>query len=58
MGRGISMNAALDKIMEARKYDGVVVKGQKAPQPSGNLTTAEHDKARAGLFPALVGSGK
>ena len=52
------MNAALDKIMEARKYDGVVVKGQKAPQPSENLTTAEHDQARAGLFPALVGSGK
>ena len=44
--------------MEARKYDGVAVKGQKVPQPSGNLTTAEHDKACAGLFPALVGSGK
>ena len=44
--------------MEARKYDGVAVKGQKVPQPSGNLTTAEHDKARAGLFPAPVGSGK
>lgn len=52
------MNAALDRIMEARKYDGVAVKGQKVPQPSGNLTTAERDKARAGLFPALVGSGK
>ena len=52
------MNAALDRIMEARKYDGVAVKGQKASQPSGNLTTAEHDKARAGLVPALVGSGK
>ena len=52
------MNAALDRIMEARKYDGVAVKGQKVPQPSGNLTTAEHDKARAGWFPALVGAGK
>ena len=52
------MNAALDKIMEARKYDGVAVKGSQTTQSSEETRTAEHEKARAGLFPALVDSGK
>lgn len=52
------MNAALDKIMEARKYDGVVVKKAQATQSEAIPTNAEHEKARMGLFPALVGAGK
>lgn len=49
------MDAALDKIMEARKYDGVAAKAAKASQEAVRATSDEHEKARAGLFPALVG---
>lgn len=49
------MDAALDKIMEARNYNGVT-SGVKQSQPaSAPARSEEHEKARAGLFPALVG---
>lgn len=52
------MDAAVDKIMEARNYDGVAVKKAQATQSEAIPTNAEHEKARMGLFPALVGAGK
>lgn len=49
------MDAALDKIMEARKYDGVAANAPKASRETVREMSDEHKKARAGLFPALVG---
>ena len=49
------MDAALDKIMEARKYDGVAANAPKASRETVRATSEEHEKARTGLFPALVG---
>ncbi len=49
------MDAALDKIMEARKYDGVAANAPKASREAAREASEEHEKARAGLFPALVG---
>lgn len=49
------MDAALDKIMEARNYDGVAANATKPSQEAARATSEEHEKARTGLFPALVG---
>lgn len=52
------MDAAIDKIMEARNYDGVAAKDAQAVQQATMPKSAEHEKARAGLFPALAGASK
>lgn len=56
--KGNKMDAAIDKIMEARNYDGVAVKDAQAVQQATMPKSAEHEKARAGLFPALAGASK
>lgn len=47
------MDAALGKIMEARKYDGVASNFAKGESKTPAARSEEHKKARSGLFPAL-----
>lgn len=47
------MDTALDKIMEARKYNGVASNFAKGESETPVARSEEHKKARSGLFPAL-----
>ena len=49
------MDAALDKIMEARNYNGATSGAKQSQSESVPVKSEEHEKARTGLFPALVG---